>query len=66
MIKINGMKTINSTLSGNNKKVKLLIIKTKNSEKHQEIVLYITKIDLIIFMLIFNYFIHGNQKHQFN
>ncbi len=60
------MKTIDSTLSDNNKKVKLLIIKTKNFEKHQEIVLFIIKIDLIIFMLIFNNFIQGNQKDQFN
>ena len=48
MIKINGTKTIKSILNDINKKVRLLIIKIKNSEKHQETVLFIIKIDLII------------------
>ena len=65
MIKINGMKSIKSTLNGMKRKVKLLILKMKNIERPQEIALFITKIDLIIYMLIFNYCIQVIKNIKF-
>lgn len=47
------------------RKVKLLILKMKNIERPQEIALFITKIDLIIFMLIFNYCIQVIKNIKF-
>jgi len=47
------MNSIKNTLKDNSKRVRLLIIKIKNIEKDPEIILFITKIDIIILMIYY-------------